>query len=76
MKTLCKHRLCLIESNYEDVLDKDEAILLYDTIVKNNKSEIIESVNEVNRIEKELKKLNALKSKIKKDIGYKLSNGF
>lgn len=74
--TLCKHRLCLIERDYNDVLDKNEAVLLYDTIVKNNKSEIIESVIEVNRIEKEMKKLGALKSKMKKEIGIKFSNGF
>ena len=76
MKTLCKHRLCLIERDYTDVLDKDEAILLYDTIVKNNKSKIIESVMEINRIEKEMKKLTTLKSKMKKEIGGKFSNGF
>lgn len=74
--TLCKHRLCLIERDYKDVLDKDEAILLYDIIVKNNKSEIIESVIEVNRLETEIKKLGTKKSKLKKDIGFKLSNGF
>ena len=39
-------------------------------------AEIIESVIEVNRIEKEMKKLGALKSKMKKEIGIKFSNGF
>lgn len=73
---LCKHRVSLIERNYDDVLDKNDAVLLYDTIVKMNKSEIIKSITEVNLIEKEVKKLNTKKEKLKKDINLKFSNGF
>lgn len=76
VKTLCKHRLGLIDGDYTAILNKDETILLNDIFSKIDKSKITNLFVELNRIEKEIKDLDSLKKKMKKEIGIKFSNGF
>lgn len=74
-KTLCKHRLSLIDGDYSAILNKNEAVQL-DDIFNNNKSKIIDLFAGLNNIENEIKKLEIQKKKLKKEAGFKLSNGF
>lgn len=76
VKTLCKHRLSLIDRDYTAILNKDETVLLNDIFNKIDKSKITNLFVELNRIEKETKDLDSLKKKMKKEIGIKFSNGF
>lgn len=75
-KTLCKHRLSLIDGDYSSVLNKNEIVHIDEIFHKNNKSKIIELFAVLNDIENEIKKLDLLKKKLKKETGYKLSTGF
>src|SRR3970040_677164 len=75
VKTLCKHRLSLIDGDYTSMLNKDETILLNDIFSKIDKSKITNLFVELNRIEKEITDLDSLKKKMKKEIGIKFSNG-
>lgn len=75
VKTLCKHRLNLIDGDYSAILNKNEIVQLDDTL-NNNKSKIIDLFAGLNDIENEIKKLEILQKKFKKEAGFKLSNGF
>ena len=76
VKSLCKHRLSLIDGDYTAILNKDETILLNDIFDKIDKSVITDLFAELNSTEKEIKKLELTRKKMKKEIGVKFSNGF
>jgi hypothetical protein len=75
-RMICKHRTSLLEGDVSNlVLESDVPVVL----------EFIESVGEEKienlfsglfEIEEEIKRLNSIKKKIRKDIGFKFSDGF
>ncbi|MFV8368651.1 hypothetical protein [Flavobacterium sp. LB2R40] len=76
VKTLCKHRLSLIDGDYTAISNQNDITLLNEIFNKIDKSKIAVLFVELNRIEKEIKNLDLLKKKTKKEIGFRFSDGF
>ncbi|SHG17377.1 hypothetical protein SAMN05443549_102305 [Flavobacterium fluvii] len=76
MKTLCKHRLDLINGDVSAILDEADISKLTEFLNLIEKSKIPNLYLELNRIESEIKRLNTLKTKMRKEIGFMFSNGF
>lgn len=76
IKTLCKHRLSLIEGDYNAISNQDDITVLNEIFNKIDKSKITELFKECNSVENEIKKLDRLKKKLRKEMGLKFSNGF
>lgn len=76
VKTLCKHRLSLIDGDYTAISNQNDIALLNEIFNKIDKSKITELFKECNSVENEMKKLDLLKKKLRKEIGFKFSNGF
>jgi hypothetical protein len=76
MKTLCKHRLDLINGDVSAILYEADISKLTDFLNLIEKSKISNLYLELNAIESEIKKLDTLRKKMRKEIGFKFSNGF
>ena len=76
VKTLCKHRLNLIEGDISAMVDKTEETALTEILRKIDKTKISDLYTELNEIELKLKKLESERKKMRKEIGFKFSNGF
>lgn len=76
VKTLCKHRLSLLDGDISSLVDESEVPILSRTLELIDKNKISDLYTELNQVENELKKLTALKTKLRKEIGFKFSNGF
>ena len=63
VKILCRHRLSLIDGDYSAILNKGEVVLLNEIFNETNKSKIANLFAELNSVEKDIKKLDALKKK-------------
>jgi hypothetical protein len=76
VKMLCKHRLNLVDGDTSALTDKSDSIVLDEVLKLLDKNRFTGLFNELNTIEKELKRLDTLKKKLRKEIGLKISNGF
>ncbi len=76
VKMLCKHRLNLIEGDISALIDKTDSFLLAEVLERIDKEKLNCLFGEITKVEDEIKRLNSLKSKIKKETGLKISNGF
>jgi hypothetical protein len=76
VKTLCKHRLSLINGDLTDVAYQNSLALHKTIFNETDKLKITNLFKDLNQIEKEIKDLESIKKKLKKDIGLKFSNGF
>lgn len=76
VKTLCKHRLSLLDGDVSAIIDKSDIKALTDVLDKIDKTKIVELNSELNKVEKEISTLDALRKKLRKEIGLKFSNGF
>jgi hypothetical protein len=76
VKMLCKHRLSLLDGDISSLADESQISILSKTLELISKEKISDLYTELNQIESELKKLNSLKKKLRKEIGFKFSNGF
>jgi hypothetical protein len=76
MKTLCKHRLRLLDGDVTGLIKQDQVTALAPILDKIDKNRISDLYKDLNEVEKELKRLASLKKKLKKEIGLKFSNGF
>ncbi|UUW10235.1 hypothetical protein NLG42_05375 [Flavobacterium plurextorum] len=76
IKTLCKHRLSLIDGDYSAISDQNDITVINEIFNKIDKSKITDLFLELNHIEKEIKKLDLIKKKVKKELGIKFATGF
>jgi len=77
VKTLCKHRTSLLEGDISAMLEKSEEAALTDILREIDKTTKISGLyTELNKVELEIKKLESLKKKLRKEMGLKFSNGF
>tara|TARA_R110001583_G_scaffold119903_1_gene271166 strand:+ start:977 stop:1318 length:342 start_codon:yes stop_codon:yes gene_type:complete len=76
VKMLCKHRLSLLDGDISSLADESQIPILSKTLELISKEKISDLYTELNQVESELKKLNSLKKKLRKEIGFKFSNGF
>jgi hypothetical protein len=75
-KMICKHRLNLLEGDITAVVDNADIAIITDILNEIDKAKIANLFIELNKIEQEIKKLEALRKKEKKEISLKFSNGF
>ena len=76
VKTICKHRMSLIEGDFTAISNENDIKTLNEIFNEIGKSKIVELFTEIDVIENEIKKLDHFKEKLRKEIGHKLSNGF
>ncbi|MCL7755101.1 hypothetical protein [Polaribacter sp. Z022] len=76
VKMLCKHRLSLLDGDISSLADESQIPILSKTLELISNEKISDLYTELNQVESELKKLNSLKKKLRKEIGFKFSNGF
>ena len=65
VKTLCKHRLSLIDGDYTAISNQNDIALLNEIFNKIDKFKITELFKECNSVENEMKKLDLLKKKLR-----------
>ena len=73
---LCKHCLSLLGGDISSLADESQIPILSKILELISKEKISDLYTELNQVESELKKLNSLKKKLRKEIGFKFSNGF
>lgn len=76
VKMLCKHRLNLLGGDISAMIDKSEEASLVDILSKIDKTRISDLYTDLNKVELEIKNLEAERKKLRKEIGLKFSNGF
>lgn len=76
VKTLCKHRISLMDGDVSALVSPSDSNVLTEVLAQIDKSKVSNLFTELNSIENEIKKLDALKKKLRKEIGFKISNGF
>lgn len=75
-KMICKHRTSLLEGDVSSLVSESDVPVVLEFIESIGEGKIENLFSGLFEIEEEIKKLNNLKKKIKKDIGFKFSNGF
>jgi len=73
---LCKHRLNLVDGDVSAMVDKSDVPALQDILTDVYKSKVSDLFGELNAIESEIKELDIVKKKLRKEIGLKFSTGF
>lgn len=76
VKTLCKHRLSLLDGDTTSIVDEKDILILNEVLSKIDKAKVENLFAEFDKVEAEIKKLDALKKRLKKEIGLNFSNGF
>jgi hypothetical protein len=75
-RMLCKHRLNLIAGDLNAIANEQDILAIKEVVNKIDKNKIAELYTELNQVEKEIKKLNLKQKKLRKEIGFKFSDGF
>ena len=75
-KMICKHRVDLLNGNVSRLISEKDIQTAREFLDNIESGKVDSLFSELLTIEKEVEKLNMRKSKIKKDIGIKLSEGF
>lgn len=74
MKTLCKHRLNIIDGNFSSLEELNQSSELEETLNSIGLENFSNLFKELNQVEEELKTLTQQRKKIKKVAGINLSN--
>lgn len=75
-KMLCKHRLSLIDGDITSLANQADASVIPEVLNKIDKNKIAALYTDLNAIESEIKALETTRKKLRKEIGFKFSNGF
>jgi hypothetical protein len=76
VKLLCKHRLNLMDGDITSLANPSDSSILPEVLNKIDKNKVSNLYNDLNAIETEIKTLEATRKKLRKEIGFKFSNGF
>lgn len=76
VKMLCKHRLSLLDGDVSALADISDTNIVTELLTQIDKTKISDLYTELNKVESEIKKLDTLKKKLRKEIGIKFSEGF
>ncbi len=75
-KMICKHRTDLLNGNISSLVDESDIPVVEEFLNSIKDGKIDSLFAELTEIEKEIKKLNNKKKKIKKDISIRFCDGF
>jgi hypothetical protein len=75
-KMICKHRTSLLEGDVSNLLSESDTSVVLEFIESIEDVKIANLFSGLYEIEEEIKRLNNIKKKIRKDIGFKFSDGF
>ena len=75
-KLWCKHRIELLNGDVSRLVDKEDIQIVEKFLNSIEGNKIDELFSDLYTIEAEIKKLNEAKKKIRKEVSFKLSNGF
>ena len=67
VKMLCKHRLSLLDGDISSLADESQIPILSKILELISKEKISDLYTELHQVENELKKLNSLKKKLRKE---------
>lgn len=76
VKMLCKHRLNLLDGDITSLVNPKDSEHLSEVLNKIDKSRIANLYTNLNKIEAEIKSLDTIRKKLRKEIGQNFSDGF